>query len=131
MDFKEWITQKYREWRGDAVGRERSIKDFAKWVDVSQSLMSEWMSGKIIPTHQSSISKLVHRFGNEVYTVLRFEPPANLDIFPINPDLEECQRLLSKLDPDKLQKAKDYLKNLMEPNREVRGFEPLRAHIWY
>ena len=28
MEFKDWITKKYLDWRGDAIGRDRSIKNF-------------------------------------------------------------------------------------------------------
>lgn len=49
MQFSEWITDKYIEWRGKAVGHDRSISDFAKLLGVSQSLLSELMSGKKLP----------------------------------------------------------------------------------
>ena len=71
MDFSDWITQKYVEWRGSAIGNSRSITQFSAWIGVSQQLMSEWMkqSGKV-PKHKKTIDRLVNRFGIEVYDVL-------------------------------------------------------------
>lgn len=49
VEFKEWITKRYLEWRGDSFGNERSISEFARYLDVNQSLLSRWMSGVKIP----------------------------------------------------------------------------------
>lgn len=46
MEFKDWITKKYLDWRGDAIGRDRSIKKFSDFIGVSQPLMSRWMNEK-------------------------------------------------------------------------------------
>ena len=76
MDFSDWITRKYIEWRGDAIGNTRTITEFAEWIGVSQQLMSGWMKrGGRVPRHQQTISKLAGRFGEEVYDVLGLERP--------------------------------------------------------
>jgi hypothetical protein len=77
VEFHDWITQKYIQWRGDAIGRERSIKEFAEdHLGVSQSLMSQWMKkGGKTPRSQATIGKLVAVYGTEVYNVLDIEPP--------------------------------------------------------
>ena len=82
MRFDEWITAKYVEWRGNAIGRERTITDFAEYIGVSQSLMSQWMTpnGKI-PRSFTTISKLVARFGDEVDDVLGQTPQPMEKIF--------------------------------------------------
>jgi len=82
--FHEWITSKYVAWRGDAVGNERSITDYAREIGVSQSLMSQWMRpperGGKVPRSQQSINGLVKLYGNEVYTVLGLHPPEQISI---------------------------------------------------
>lgn len=76
MDFSEWITKKYIAWRGDAVGHDRSISEFAAWLGVGQSLMSHWMrKGGKIPKSQDAIGRLVDKFGFEVYDVLGLPRP--------------------------------------------------------
>ncbi|MEN6624257.1 MAG: hypothetical protein ABFD50_22260, partial [Smithella sp.] len=70
MEFSDWITKKYIEWRGDSFGHEKTISDFAKWMGVSQSVMSYWMkkNGKV-PDTQKSISKIAKRYP-DIYEIL-------------------------------------------------------------
>jgi transcriptional regulator with XRE-family HTH domain len=96
MNFHEWLNKKYVDWRGNAVGQERSITEFANMIGVSQSLMTQWMQqGGKKPRTQATINKLVSAFGVEVYEVLGFQPPDHL--LEIPPDLppEVRQELLS------------------------------------
>jgi len=71
MEFNDWINQKYREFRGDAIGHERTQKEFAEWIGVSSSLLTYWRkkNGKK-PKQKNTIDKLIKRFGPEVYDVL-------------------------------------------------------------
>jgi transcriptional regulator with XRE-family HTH domain len=76
MEFSEWLTQKYIDWRGDAIGKDRTISEFAQMVGVSQPTMSYWMKkGGKIPRAKSSIQKLVDTFGYEVYDILGLPKP--------------------------------------------------------
>lgn len=75
MEFKDWITQKYREWRGDAVGRERNMTEYAEWLGVSQPSVSNWMSGTYKPEEQKSVDALANRYGIEVYEALGIDVP--------------------------------------------------------
>lgn len=76
MEFSDWITQKYIRWRGDAVGNDRTITEFARWLGVSQSLVTQWMQkGGKVPKSQKSIVALASRYGAEVYEVLGLIPP--------------------------------------------------------
>lgn len=74
VNYKEWITQKYVEWRGNAVGRERSITDFAEYIGVSQQLMNDWLNKGKKPRSQETIGKLAAIYGDEVYGVLGGRP---------------------------------------------------------
>jgi len=76
VDFSEWITQKYIEWRDKKTGRPASIAEFAKLFGASQQLMSNWMKkGGMIPKHKRFIDALVKLYGNEVYEVLDLPRP--------------------------------------------------------
>jgi hypothetical protein len=76
MEFYNWMTRKYLEWRGDAIGREKSITQFAKYIGVSQQLMTEWLrEGGNIPRDKKKINKLVEKYGDEVFVVLGLVTP--------------------------------------------------------
>lgn len=94
VDFHAWINKKYVEWRGDAIGRDHSQKEFADWVGISPSLMTYWLkrNGKI-PKHQKTVNKLVRRFGPEVYEVLGIPPPP---LF-----IQKLEALYDELDQDR------------------------------
>ena len=80
--FSEWITQKYIEWRGNAIGNDRSISKFAEMLGVRQNVLSAWMqkNGKT-PTGQKNINALIHYFGVEAYDALGFERPTEEEFF--------------------------------------------------
>lgn len=77
MDFSEWITKKYLAYRGDAVGNDRSISEFAKILHVPQPLLSKWMKHKDpqVPRSQKYINALFKVYGKEVLDVLGIEEP--------------------------------------------------------
>jgi transcriptional regulator with XRE-family HTH domain len=71
MEFSEWITQKYIEWRGNKVGKAGSIAEFAKQFGVSQPLMSQWMKkGGKVPKSHKYINALLRAYGDEAYEPL-------------------------------------------------------------
>ncbi|KAF0106086.1 MAG: hypothetical protein FD147_2598, partial [Chloroflexi bacterium] len=81
MDFSDWITKKYIEWRGDAIGQERSITKFAEMLKVPQSLMTQWLKkGGKVPTSQKYISLLVKEYGVEAYDILGIPRPTEEDV---------------------------------------------------
>lgn len=76
MEFSEWITKKYIEWRGEAFGQERSITKFADLLGVKRSLLTQWMqTGGKVPSSHLSINALVAHYGPEVYDILGLERP--------------------------------------------------------
>lgn len=81
MDFSDWITRKYIEWRGDAIGQERSITKFAEMLEVPQSLMTQWLKkGGKVPTSQKYTSILIRHFGVEAYDILGIPRPSQEDV---------------------------------------------------
>lgn len=77
MCFWEWITQKYIKWRGDAIGREKTMSEFALEIGVPQSTLSRWMQkdGRE-PTDDKSIRALADYFGPEVFDILKIDSGA-------------------------------------------------------
>jgi hypothetical protein len=81
MEFYEWITKKYIDWRGDAIGQEKSITKFADMLGVPQSLMTQWLKkGGKIPTSQKYIALLVTHYGVEAYDALNIPRPSEEDV---------------------------------------------------
>jgi len=68
MDFKEWITKKYLEWRGDKWGNEASAAKFAELLGVDKSILGKWMSGTKKPGVQNL--KVIAEVYPEVYEVM-------------------------------------------------------------
>lgn len=104
MEFSEWITQKYISWRGNAIGQDRSITEFAAMLKVPQSLMSQWMKNKgKVPTSKKYIAALINFYGIEVYNVLGIPmPPQPDDLSPRKITLDQlpadlAQRLTAAL----------------------------------
>ena len=85
MEFSDWITKKFIEWRGNKIGNSGSISEFAKQFNASHQIVSEWMKkdGKV-PTSSKYINALVDMYGVEVYEVLGLTvpglPPENSDL---------------------------------------------------
>jgi hypothetical protein len=87
MDFSEWITKKYIDWRGNAIGQEKSITKYAEMLGVPQSLMTQWLrKGGKVPTSQKYISLLIKKYGVEAYDILGIPRPTAPDIVAWLPD---------------------------------------------
>jgi SOS regulatory protein LexA len=79
MEFSEWITQKFVDWRGDRIGKGSSIAEFGRQFGASQQLMSEWMKkdGKK-PTSTKYVNALVRVYGDEILEILDITYAKNL-----------------------------------------------------
>ncbi len=91
VEFSEWITKKYVEWRGARVGRGSSIADFAKEFGASQPVMSRWMkSGSNPPTSAKYVNALYQMYGDEVLEVMGIEKPLeSIDLAQLPDELRE------------------------------------------
>jgi hypothetical protein len=76
IEFWEWITKKYIEWRGNKVGNEGSTTKFAKYLGVKRPTVTQWMKrdGKR-PEKIENIIALVNAFGFEAYQYLKLPTP--------------------------------------------------------
>lgn len=116
VEFHNWITRKYVEWRGSAIGHERSISEFAEYIGVSQQLMSGWMKpGGMVPRSQKSINKLVAVYGAaEVYEALGLDAPKSQD--------EELRQIPPELREQFIQDRKEFIRQWLEDH----GFKRLK-----
>ncbi len=109
MEFSDWITQKYIDWRGDAIGQERSITKFAELLGVPQSLMTQWLKkGGKTPTSQKYISALISHFGAEVYEILGISRPSEDDLLSeLPPEMaEDVRSFLAEVRSSEINKGK-------------------------
>jgi len=78
VEFSNWITKKYIEWRGESRG---TVSEYAKYLGISQPVVSSWMQrGGKKPRSAKSINALVVRYGIEVYDILGIERPPQTSI---------------------------------------------------
>jgi hypothetical protein len=129
MDWSEWINRKYIEFRGDS---RKTISDYADYLGVSQPLLSQWMSPKPKkPTSQVSISKLVARYGVEVYEVLDLPvPPDEIPLDQLPEDLQADLRgflyeVPSALDAAGVDAESETGKNILKELMAKYGFTRL------
>ena len=99
--FKNWLGQKYRDWRGDDITRSASVAAFARWIGINQQVIDGYLKGDSVPRHRSTIERLVARFGPEVYKVLGTE------ITPLDQVIMEVSRLPEEAYPELLTKIQD------------------------
>lgn len=78
MEFYEWITKKYIDWRGERFGAGTSIAAFGSLFGASQQLVSEWMKkGGKQPSSKKYINALVSVYGSEALIALGINKPQN------------------------------------------------------
>ena len=86
MDFSDYLTQKYIEWRGNAIGNEKSISKFALEIGVKQPTLSQWMKkGGRKPESKEQIEKLSAYFGPEIFDTLGLRRPVEISIDQLEP----------------------------------------------
>jgi hypothetical protein len=90
VEFSEWITKKYVEWRGVRVGRGSSIADFANEFGAPHQVVSKWMHpGSKPPKAPKYLNALEKRYGAEFLQVLGIEKSetVSIDLSQIPPEL--------------------------------------------
>lgn len=72
--FTELITRSFLDWQLKA-GLRKSVQQYADYLDVPQSSLSNWMTGKYVPKDALNINKLFDKIGPEVFDALGLERP--------------------------------------------------------
>lgn len=98
MEFSDWFTKKYLEWRGNNIGNSGSITQFARLFGAPQSLISEWMKkGGKIPKSKKYIDAIIARYGDEVYDFFPDLPrDGNIPISQLPPPLRRRLSLATR-----------------------------------
>lgn len=70
---KDWLNQKFSEWE-KAQGRSQSYYAFARYLEVSQSGLSQWMIGNGAPGGDD-LTNIGKKLGVEIYDVMGLPRP--------------------------------------------------------
>lgn len=105
MTFAQFLEMKYLEWQKQEGGR-KTVKEFAAYIGVSQSTISNWWNDDRKPEGEN-LQKLAAKLGIEVYDILGVPRPDS--------DLLYLQSIWKELEPEKRrtlrEQAEKYNKN--------------------
>lgn len=94
---KDWLAKKFNEWE-KTQGRSQSYYAFARYLEVTQSGLSQWMTGVGVPSGEDLLN-IASKLGPEIYDVLGLLPPKaeavgmTISLAPLPADIR--QRLAS------------------------------------
>lgn len=72
-EFKDWLMGKFIEWE-KTQPRRQSYSAFARYLNVKQSSLSQWMAGSYDPEDEN-IEKIAEKLGEETYDALGLPRP--------------------------------------------------------
>ncbi len=70
---QDWLNQKFVEWE-KTQGRKQSYYAFARYLEVSQSGLAQWMTGSGVPGGENLLN-IASKLGPEIYDVLGLPRP--------------------------------------------------------
>ena len=71
--LKDWLNQKFIEWE-KTQGNKQSYYAFARYLEVSQSGLGQWMTGSAVPGGDDLLN-IAKKLGADVYDVLGLPRP--------------------------------------------------------
>lgn len=80
MEFREWMMEKFREWENTQPGKRSNYSAFARHLGIKVNQYAQWRSGNNYPSPEAA-RILAKKLGNEVYAVLGYPIPEELDPF--------------------------------------------------
>lgn len=69
-----YLFQEYLDWQKRA-GERKTVTEFAQWLEVSESSLSDWMNNKNQPKSAKNIKNLAAKLGDEIYDILNLPRP--------------------------------------------------------
>lgn len=71
--IKDWLNQKFVEWE-KTQGHKQSYYAFARYLEVSQSGLGQWMAGSAAPGGDDLLN-IANKLGEEIYDILGLPRP--------------------------------------------------------
>jgi hypothetical protein len=127
MEFSDWITKKYIDWRGEKVGAASTTTAFAAWLGISKATLSGWMKpGGHNPRDQKTVGKLIERFGEkEVGEILGLSQtkqfPSQLFQFVVEVQAELWKQGINADDPAQQDKVYDTILKVAEERTKYKA----------
>jgi hypothetical protein len=119
-NIKSWLNQKYIDWRNKQNNRRAGITQFAEYLGLSRSDMSNYIYRGSIPTREN-METIASVLGNEFYRVCGVEPP-----------LDPLQRFvvdsMEKLADDQREYLRDEVNKLLSQLEARRAATENRKH---
>lgn len=115
MAFKGWLEQKYLEWMVQS-GKRQTLTAFAEYLGLGQSLVNQYLNGKISTPSEESVHKMAKQLGPEIYDVLGLVRP--------DPQTQELMTLLGQLAPEQRDTALNLIRQLRQPLDASGGTSP-------
>ena len=150
MDVNEWLERKFLEWQIDE-GR-KSLTSFAQYLGIPQAVISHYMSGRYKPSGDN-VNKIAAKLGPEIYDLLGLQRPdplleemrqtydqvsevrrrklvSTFSALAKDPRLEEANRILAELPPDKQQEMLALLQKMIKQQQEEEtGADDLKPRL--
>jgi transcriptional regulator with XRE-family HTH domain len=73
-NVKDWLSQKFSEWEKVQGGRQ-SYYAFARYLEVGQSGLAQWMMGTATPSGDDLLT-IANKLGPEIYDVMGLPRPS-------------------------------------------------------
>lgn len=108
--IQEWLNRKFDEWER-AQGRKQSYYAFARYLEVSQSGLAQWMVGNGAPGGDDLLS-IAGKLGPEIYDVLGLPRP--------NAEAQRVTVSFASLPPDLRQRLTNALAEVDRTLRQER-----------
>jgi transcriptional regulator with XRE-family HTH domain len=74
VNMSGWLTQRYLDWQKE-IGERRSTTEFAAYLEVPASSLSDWLNGKNRPKSERNIRNIAKKLGPEIYDLLDLPRP--------------------------------------------------------
>lgn len=107
---KDWLNQRFAEWEKTQGGRQ-SYYAFARYLEVSQSGLSQWMTGGSVPAGDDLLA-IAGKLGPEIYDVMGLPRP--------NAEVQRLTVSFATLPPDLRQKLTNAIAEADQALREQR-----------
>lgn len=73
-NVKDWLNQKFTEWE-QSQGHKQSYYAFARYLEVSQSGLAQWMTGSAVPGAED-LAAIAGKLGADIYDFMGLPRPS-------------------------------------------------------
>ena len=116
-EVSEWLNHHFIEWI-TSTGERHTVTEYAEYLGVSRSLLSRYLSGKILPS-ESNVYRIADVLGNEIYDIMEIPKP--------DPLLRYINRQWDYLTPEEQKQIMELLDSFTAQEERKRADEQAEA----